>query len=211
MAYGLYIQSGNSTLQIDSSRPLRYFKVTSAGVGASVTVPNLTDIVFMKPGSFASSQNWGSQRTGSAGSYTYTFYANGVASNASYMVCRPTSVSAPSNTGYGLVVYNSDGQLAFDSGTFISATVSRKTAEVVQVFDKGALYGDGSSTMYSASDYQDVYCCINSSYMSGINTNIDCFRYDITAQKITYIYKWLFTFIVFGYNPGSVIIARLKA
>ena len=213
MGYGIQIQSANNTLQIDSDRSLRYLKVTAEGTSTSVTTANLTDLIFMKPASFPTTATWGAFRTGSAGSWTYTFYANGVATNANYLVLRPTSVSSPSNTGYGLVLYNPEGQLAFDSGTFVSATVGRKTPQIIQVFDQNALYGDvnqSASIAYTGADYNTVYAGVNTSVVSGLGVYLECFAWVAGTTQIKFVSYFTFlSSLTYYYNSSNIMLVRL--
>lgn len=213
MTYGILVKSETDTLQIDSDRPLSYLKVTQSGYGSSFTVPNLTDLVYIRATSPNDTRVWGPQRTGSpAVGYTYTIYANSTITPADYLVLRPTSTGTPS-TGYGIRVNNSDGQLSFDSGTFISGTAGKKVAQVVDIVEKNAVYGDPSlspgSIVYLGADYMQVYVPVNPSNNISASIALHCYVYRSTTNTIRF--KSIFTFLQSAavyYNGSDIVLVK---
>lgn len=182
MGYGLSVNSGNNTIQIDSDKPYSYLKTTQQGSGLSVTVTDVTDLVFIKPPS-ASTAIWGIDPTPYP---TYNIYAGTTNTSGNYLVLRPTKVSS-ATTGYGLQVRNVDGQLAFDSGVFVSSTVGEAVPYVSRVIDAQGAYGN-SSTIYTGSDYLSVYACVNNSIKNtSASIAIHSFRWDAGTTSIKYI------------------------
>lgn len=182
MSYGILVNSGNNTVQLDSDSPYSYLKVTQQGSGTSVTLTDTTDLVFIKPPS-ASTAIWGVDTT----TYpTYTIYANVTNTSANYLALRPTKVNTAS-TGYGLQVFNVDGQLAFDSGVFISATAGENVPYISKVIDAQGAYGN-FSTIYTGADYLSVYACVNNSIKtSSASVVINSFKWDQASTSIQYV------------------------
>jgi hypothetical protein len=206
MTYGIVANSSNNTLQIDSDRPFSYLKVTQKSTGTSVTVSDITDLVFIKPSS-SSTAIWGMDSTGYP---TYSIYANTTNTSADYLVLRPAKVTSPS-TGYGLQLYNSDNQLAFDSGIFDSGTVGENVAYVSKVVDAQGAYGN-YSTIYTGSDYLSVYACVNNSIKNAsASIVINSFKWDAASTSIQYISQLAaappFTGATF-YNDSSIILVK---
>lgn len=128
MGYGLKVTtgSGNTILQIDSDTLMKDY-VCVGGASSSSTIPNSfslsEDIVFVNT-SVSSGQYKTLFLVDDNGTYRFTGQTNpaNVLTNAgmayvsaSYILLKPiTALSNPSGS-YGLVVYNSANQIAFDS------------------------------------------------------------------------------------------------
>lgn len=206
MAYGISVTSGNNTVQIDSDKPYTYLKATQKGSGTSVTLNDITDLVFIKPPS-SSTAVWGVDTT----TYpTYTIYANTTNTAADYLVLRPTRVNTAS-TGYGLQVLNVDGQLAFDSGVFSSGTAGENVAYVSKVVDAQGAYGNYSA-IYTGSDYLSVYACVNNSIKNAsASVVINSFKWDAASTSIQFVSILAaappFTGATF-YNGSSIVLVK---
>lgn len=208
MTYGVYSISNGDTVQIDSAKSYSYLGTVQSGTGSSITLSNSGDMLFIKPASFPSTAIWGSSASGSV----YTVYANTTVTAASYGVLRPTKANTGSTSGYGFEVYNIDGQLAFDSETFVSGTSGDKVGTIVRVIDGNGAYGN-QSTIYTGSDYTDVYALVNSSNKtSNPNVVIHCFKWDQATTSI--LYASFITGLPFGggayfYNGSSIVLAKI--
>jgi hypothetical protein len=206
MGYGLSSTSSNNTVQIDSDSPYSYFKTTAQGTASSISLADSTDMLFIKPPS-TSTATWGTSYSGGA----YAVYADTTATAADYVALRPSRVSSPT-TGYGLQVFNLDGQLAFDSGVFISSTSGDKVASVVRVVDVSGAYGN-YSTIYTGADYDQVYALINGSYKTNSSfVVLHSFKWDQATTSIKYV---SYVAGIFGggtqyfYNGSSVVLVKL--
>lgn len=213
--YGIRVLSSSDTLQIDSSLPLSYFKVTQSGFGNSVLTPNLTDIVLIRPNAGSNTTTWGLQTTGSpgVGGYTRSFWANETQTNTNYLVLRPSSTGSPT-AGYGIRVYNTDGQIAFDSGNFITGTSGERTPQVISIINRNTVYGDPTlspqSIVYTGADYLQVYVAVNNSINTALGIKINCFVWNTTTSSIRF--RSYFTFLassVTYYNQSSILLVKL--
>ena len=126
MAYGIQIFSANGNIQVDSSTSNSGLIVVATAASAQ-TVDAVLDkeLVFAKPVATGSAVVMGWSAGTTDGSYnpavntTFTFKNNyGTAINCSYIKVKVASELTASTSGYGLQVYNDDGDLAFDSGLY---------------------------------------------------------------------------------------------
>ena len=124
MAYGISFETANGNVQIDSSTTNSGLIVlASAASSSTVTFDPQKELVFAKPASttytnqkvaiaYPSTYGW-------SGSGTFTFAEpDGTAVLMNYIVAKWSNEQTASSSGYGLQVYNSDGDLAFDSGLY---------------------------------------------------------------------------------------------
>jgi hypothetical protein len=121
MAYGIQIFNANGNTQIDSSTTNLGITVLDAAASSQTCTADLTyDLVFAKPVATSGTQTIAMDTSGNnTSSSTWTFRNHtGTAINASYIVARASSGQTASSSGYGLQVYNTDGDLAFDSGLY---------------------------------------------------------------------------------------------
>jgi hypothetical protein len=121
MSYGIQILNGNGNAQIDSDTSNIGITVLSSAASSQTCTADLTyDLVFAKPVATSGSQTIAMDTTGNnTSSSTHTFRNNaGTAINASFIVARASSGQTASSSGYGIQVYNEDGDLAFDTGFY---------------------------------------------------------------------------------------------
>lgn len=123
--YGVAFYNGNGNVQIDSSTTNSGLIVTDhVSSATSATFTRATELCFAKPVSSTSNVTLGLyQSTSNSGSWsvdqTYEF-RDRTGSSVSceyYMGTFASSLSASGNK-YGLQVYNTDGDLAYDSGLY---------------------------------------------------------------------------------------------
>jgi hypothetical protein len=125
MAYGIQIFNGSDVLQIDSDRKMSGLNVVNsslfAGQSAGSTIPGTT--VGFSPNLILINYSG----TLSPGSAQYVFInkntddwsvvdLNGNPVNVDWAILEPFSRQTPSSSGYGIQIWNSSGELAFDSG-----------------------------------------------------------------------------------------------
>lgn len=191
MGYGISMNSGFNTIQIDSDSPLSYLKVSARNTGTTVSGVSADKLVCIRPpypsGNDAN-LGYGAYRTGT-GPFTYTFYKNGqtVASTVDYVILEPVKL-ATATTGYGIQVYNSESELAFDSGIFLSGGVAENVVDMVTVLPPGtSLYGNylfNASIIYTGSNYLEIYAAVNSSIFFGPDLAYGGFRWNTADQTI---------------------------
>lgn len=195
MGYGISMNSGFSTVQIDSDSPLSYLKVVTKNTGSTIAGISADKLVCIRPPLAGNDPNYsyGAYRTGT-GPYTYTFYKNGqtVATSVDYVILEPVKLST-ATSGYGLQVYNNESELAFDTGVFISGGTGENIINMVTILPPGtSLYGNtsfNSSIIYTGGDYTDIYSCINSSVFVGPSIAYGGFRWatDNTIRWCNYL------------------------
>ncbi len=170
MAYGISIQSSNGDAQIDSEGSLSYLKIISTGTATNVNVsPGQLLFIRLPSSGLGSPASNGSLKSFGADGLTsppkYKFYNEDYVSPIAmdYVIASAIRASAPASPQYGIRVYNSDGELSFDSGIFISGTAGENVV-VVKVnipLNSPTLNGDVTvspqSIIYKASDYKSVY------------------------------------------------------
>lgn len=185
MGHGLYLQGENSNLQIDSDSPYSFLKVVETGSATTVTRNTTTEMIFAKP------QSAGSLAIGYTGTApNYTFYNElHQVVTLDYVKARYTKADGAVASGYGLQVYNSLGELAFDSETFVNATAGNNFLQIVRVISVGqpTVYGDpnlSSSIVYTGSDYLSVYANITGSWFATTDLNIMGYEWNSATTTI---------------------------
>lgn len=119
MTYGIEILSGNGSLQLNSDYPDSGFIVIDKFSSTStITYDRSKDLVFARPASGGGNVFVGLSNTTATGSVTRTFQdTSGTSVNMEVIKGRFCS-ELTASSGYGLQIFNSDGDLAFDSGQF---------------------------------------------------------------------------------------------
>ena len=123
MTYGIQIDTSNGNVQIDSNTNGKGLIVIDSGSASSLpSAVNLNEVfVFARP-STASGNNYLAVDRGTPdanGNQTVAFKkADGTALTVDYIVSKVSNAQTSSSSGYGVQVFNSDGDLAFDSGLF---------------------------------------------------------------------------------------------
>lgn len=198
MSYGIRIDSAFNTLQLDTSAPLSYLKVTSSGTAASIINVSAQSIVAIKVKSTATPTElgyaYGAYTTGT-NPYTYTFSnSQGASTLVDYIVLEPTNSAAPSTAyPYGIQVFNSEGELAFDTGVFVTGGTSEKVVNMVKILTGQTISGnpnDPSAILYTKSDFRDVYCCVNNSFFLSASVSINGYKW-VTSDNSIRRYSYL--------------------
>lgn len=123
MSYGIKIISGNGNTQIDSNTSGTGLIVIDSGTatGTPSRVNLDHDFVFIRP-TATSGNNYVTVSRGtpnSNGDYFISFTrANGSAINCDFIIAKTASEQIQSSGGYGIQIFNPDGDLAFDSGLY---------------------------------------------------------------------------------------------
>jgi hypothetical protein len=167
MSYGIQIFSANGNIQLDSTTTNSGLIVVDAAA-SSQTVDAILDkeLVFAKPVATGSAVTMG--WTGQNGTYnpsvntTFTFRNSaGTAINCSYIKVKVANELTASTSGYGLQVYNEDGDLAFDSGLY-----SNDGGFGITDFVRG---GDFNGNYNFIDSDIDKYCLMNPTYAAGLS------------------------------------------
>ena len=123
MSYGIQIISGNGNVQIDSNTSGTGLIVVDNGTATSTpSRVNLDhDFVFIRP-TATTGNNYVTISRGTAdsnGDYFISFKrADGSSINCDFIIAKTASIQTQSSSGYGDQIFNSDGDLAFDSGLY---------------------------------------------------------------------------------------------
>lgn len=124
--YGLVVYNGNGGLMFDSSRKMNSYVVTEIGTGTSPSTTIASDdFLFVKiPSNQASSfantvifMGFNGQFYGRVGTFNYSgdsSFATATSVTLDYFVVKHSS-KVSSTDNYGLVVYNEDNTIQFDS------------------------------------------------------------------------------------------------
>ena len=117
MTYGIKILSGNGNLQLNSDYTDSGFIITDKFSSTStITYDRSKDLVFARPASGGGNVFVGLSVTSATGSVTRTFQdTSGNSVNMEVIKGRFCTELTASTSGYGLQVFNSDNELAFDS------------------------------------------------------------------------------------------------
>lgn len=122
MSYGIHIESGNGNVQVDSSTSGKGLIVIDSGT--STTTSRLDPdkvLVFAKPSSSSGNILIGCTRTteDSNGEINLQFKDLNLNSvTCDFIIAKVSNEQTQSSSGYGVHVFNSEGDLAFDSGLF---------------------------------------------------------------------------------------------
>jgi hypothetical protein len=206
MAYGLLVNSGNSTVQIDSARPMCYLKPVQMSSGNVVTVADQDELIFIKPPSFPNATRWGL----TPGTTSFNITSNGTQTATDYLTLRATSVGGASSTGYGLQVFNVDGNLAFDSEIFTGAT-GIKVPYLSKIIDINGVYG-ASNIIYTGADYDQIYACVNGSISTTASISIHTFIWEQATTTIKYVSQIAASSPFPGYtyyNQSTILLVKL--
>jgi len=180
MAYGVQILSANGKVQLDSTTTNSGLIVVDTAV-SSATVSAVLDkeLVFAKPVATGSAITMGWSGSGTNGSYnpavntTFTFRSSaGTAINCSYIKVKVASELTANTSGYGVQVYNEDGDLAFDSGLY-----NGNEGFGVTNFVKG---GDFNGNYNFIEGDIDKYCLMNPTYALNASTGFRGYIYKNT-------------------------------
>ena len=123
MSYGIQIISGNGNTQIDSNTSGTGLIVIDSGTSTSTpSRVNLDhDFVFIRP-TATTGNNYVTVSRGTAdsnGDYFISFTRpDGSAINCDFIIAQTAIVQTQSSGGYGIQIFNPDGDLAFDSGLY---------------------------------------------------------------------------------------------
>jgi hypothetical protein len=182
MAYGIQIFSANGNIQLDSSTSNSGLIVVDAAASAQ-TVDAILDkeLVFAKPVATGAGVTMGWLSNDTGGGYnpavntTFTFRSStGTAMNCSYIKVKVASELTASTSGYGLQVYNEDGDLAFDSGLY-----NADGGFGITDFVKG---GDFNGDYNFIDDDIDKYCLMNLTYAAGASMGFRGYIYKNTTS-----------------------------
>ena len=120
MTYGIQLNTSNGNIQIDSNTSGKGLIVVDSGSATSLpSAVNLNDVfVFARP-STASGNNYLAVERGTAnsnGEQTVAFKkSDGTALTVDYITAKVSTAQTATSSGYGVQIFNSEGDLAFDS------------------------------------------------------------------------------------------------
>lgn len=170
MGYGISFETANGNTQIDSDTTNTGLIVLSASASAtSVSFDPQKEFVFAKPSSTSYATQKLALRAPTSYVYgqpgTFTFEDNtGSSVNTNYILAKWSNEQTASTSSYGVRVFNSDGDLAFDSGLYTGAGGIGIISYAAQQTLSG--YGQVSTTSRMSTD-TDKYYSLNGSYAFG--------------------------------------------
>jgi hypothetical protein len=205
MAYGLLVNSGNNTVQINSDSPMCYLKPVQIASGNAVTITNPDQLICIKPPTLPDATKWGLNPISTT---VFNITSNGTQTSANYLTLRATSVDT-ATTGYGLQVFNVDGNLAFDSGIFTGID-GIKIPYLSKIIDAQGAPGFGATnTIYTGADYDQIYACVNGSYATG-TSYMHTFIWDQATTSIKYFSQVGTGFqVLYYYNQSTILLVKL--
>ena len=116
MAYGIRFSTPNGDVQIDSDTPNSGLIVIDSGTGGSISNVDLNnDWIFARPTNRSSGSSQISMRNTSGSNYSFYAYNNLAISSVQWIRARWANVNTAAAGGYGILIMNSDGDIAFDS------------------------------------------------------------------------------------------------
>ena len=114
MAYGLRFETPNGDVQIDSDTPNSGLIVIDRQTSGSISNVDLNnDWIFARPTGSGNTQI--SMRNTSGNNYSFYAYNNLAISSVEWIRARWANVNTAAAGGYGILIMNSDGDIAFDS------------------------------------------------------------------------------------------------
>lgn len=170
MGYGISFETANGNVQLDSDTTNTGLIVLSSSASAtSVSFDPQKELVFAKP----SSTSYATQKLalkapanytwGQPGTFTFEDNAGNTV-NTNYILAKWSNEQTASTSSYGVRVFNSDGDLAFDSGLYTGAGGIGIISYAAQQTLSG--YGQTSTTSRMSTD-TDKYYSLNGSYAFG--------------------------------------------
>lgn len=215
MTQGMYVVGPTSNLQIDSDQPYSYYRLIASGTGITTgAISGLDrnkDLILAKPS--GGTGRLLAQITGT----TIDFFSNGgnptgTTVSANYYILRPTLTGGVTATNYGIRIYNVDGQLAFDSGSF--GTSQDVILQVSNIIAAGQAYGNTGNSLsivYTGTDYQDVYANFNYSTYTLTTIWLNGFFWSSVTPTTIRFESWLRPLSTYNYfyNSSSIVLAKV--
>ncbi len=195
MGYGISFETANGNVQIDSSTTnTGLIVISSAASATTVSFDPQKELLFAKPASTTYTnqklalRNPSSYIYGSSGTFTFED-ASGNAVNTNYILAKWSNEQTASSSDYGIQVYNSDGELAYDSGLYTGDGGIGIISYAAQQTLSG--YGGSSATSRMSTDTSKYYS-MNGSFASGnSNTFLGLeFNKDANAGAGVGVYWW---------------------
>jgi len=210
MAYGISFETANGNVQIDSeSTNTGLIVLASASSANSITFDPSQEMLFAKPSStsyttqFVALEPTSNQGYGASGTYSF-IDSSGSAVNVSYIKAKWSNQLTASSSSYGIQIYNSDADLAYDSGLYTGdGGVGIISLNIAQ-----SLSGYGSSAGANSRLTQDPtkYASMNGSFADGDSTFIGYeFKRDTGSNTDHGIYWKSFIYLNIYYG-GSITI-----
>jgi len=195
MGYGISFETANGNVQIDSDTTnTGLIVISSAASATTVSFDPQKELLFAKPASTTYTnqklalRNPSSYIYGSSGTFTFED-ASGNAVNTNYILAKWSNEQTASSSDYGIQVYNSDGDLAYDSGLYTGDGGIGIISYAAQQTLSG--YGGSSATSRMSTDTSKYYS-MNGSFASGnSNTFLGLeFNKDASAGAGEGVYWW---------------------
>lgn len=174
MSYGLQVYSSTGELQLDTTQPYTTYKCIKEGVvsynspttdGSGISITS-QDLLLINYG--------GTQDTTIVASRynndnTWSFAGVTTMPSINYKIFRRMSSDSASTSGdYGLLCFNSDNSVAFDSNRFTNTAVIKNTLYFAGVALRGPLsFTPGATLDINGVITNQTWVCANASFTSG--------------------------------------------
>jgi len=203
MAYGISYETPNGNVQIDSDTTnTGLIVISSAASAQSVSFDVTTEMCFAKPSSTTYTQQLVGLRLVNASTNTYNFEdTTGNLVNTEYIIAKWSNELTTSNSGYGLQVFNVDGDLAYDSTLY----TGNGGVGIVGYAPQQSLSGAGSSSTSSLVDSDpDLYYNMNQTFATASASQFIGYDFVKDASIGQGIGTYWMAYLVFtGFNGGS--------
>ena len=183
-SYGIEINSGNGNVQIDTNTTGKGLIVIDSGTASQTSrrVDLEKELVFARP-TATSGQNYmavtRSTMNAAGEQFLYFKKSNGTALNVDYVIAKVASEQTQSSSGYGVQVFNTEGDLTFDSGLFTGDGG-------IGVTDFIAAYAGSGNDDYVTSD-TSKYALVNSTnYAANTEVGVNLAYYYVKTTNLRY-------------------------
>jgi len=204
MAYGISYETPNGNVQIDSDTTnTGLIVISSAASATTVTFNSTKEILFAKPSSTTYTRQYLALRLVSGSSYRFEDISGNLV-NTEYILAKWSNEQTTSASGYGLQVFNVDGDLAYDSTLY----TGNGGIGIVAYAPQHTLSGAGSSSTSSLIDSDpDLYYSMNQTFAIGSSSQFIGYEFVKDASVGQGIGTYWLAYLVFDTGFGSTTIS----
>ena len=200
MSYGIEINTANGNTQIDSNTNGKGLIVTDSGTSSETPLIDLNEVlVFIKPSGTGNRAVTAIRTTAdSNGNQKLQFKNHNYGSiNCDFIIAKVSNVQTESSSGYGVQIFNTEGDLAFDSGLY-TGDGGFGITDFVQAYE-----GSGQNSLISTST--DNYVLANSLIWVTQQGPLQGFNYVTSHTSVSYASQngiYFFGAFKFGTAPN---------
>lgn len=211
MPYGMSFETANGNIQIDSETTnTGLIVISSAASASSVSFDPSKELLFAKPSSTSYTNQKVALRAPSGYAYnaaaTYALEdPSGNAVNMNYILAKWSKEQTASTSGYGVQIFNTDQDLAYDSGLYTGDGGIGIISFSAQQTLSG--YGSASTTSRMSTD-TDKYYSMNGSFAVGNANTFLGLEFNKNASTGQGVGVYWDSSIYLGTFGGTIIIAN---